>query len=300
MKKAFLHINIFIVAIISIAIIGMPSVAQEKPAKQKCFVYTYHAKKTYAQAAKDINIFLARYFKDLNTHNVASIGNYYASGYISNDGFNKNQVVDLTRQTWQKYPDIKYSTCIKNLRIQGNRASVEFTEKIIGNTAKVSEITNDNGIVTGFSHHIFYLQKFGSGWAIVTDKTLYEKALIKYGIAKTIDINLHVPEQISSGEEYTASLMIEKPMDVFALASISSVPIVYPAKSSEETFRQVPSSLNILERVIQANGEAYNEIVSASVSFCKIEKSYYTGLDLQVSGIAVILKRLNVLPERSI
>lgn len=296
MKINILILNILILCVLSC---GMPVFAQEK-IQEKKQIYTYCVKKEQAEDVKDLNVFLARYLYDLNAHNVEKIGSYYALNYISGDGFSKNQVLDLVKQTWVKYPDLKYSTSIKNLRLQNTRASIEFIEEVTGTTKDKSDITKDNGCLKGISHNILYLEKFGSGWAIVTDKTLYEDAVIKYGIGKNIDVSLQTPEQVLAGEEYAASLKIDLPLDVFAIGSITSVPIVYPPKTAKETFRQIPASLAVIERVLKANKDCNNEIVSASTSFCQIEKSYYTSLDLKVAGIAIVLKRVNVLPERKL
>lgn len=275
---------------------SIPAFAQEKPAVEE--VYTYYVKQEQSNSAKELSIFLARYLNTLNTHEIKEIGDYYASNFISGDGFNKAQIIDLTKQTWEKFPDINYSTIIKNMRLDENRASIEFSEAITATTKDKSDITKDKGNVTGTSHNILYLEKYGSGWKIVTDKTLYEEITIKYGKAKDINVKLDTPEQVLSGEDYTASLKTELPADVFALGSLASVPLVYPAKQPEETFRQIPSDLNMLERLIKANKNNYNEVVSASISFCEAAKESYTSLDLKVGGLTVILRRVNVAPKQ--
>jgi len=315
MRKKIFLINILFLSMLFSQSIGMPSLAQEqkqvqtsqngkspfaaqeKP-KEENTVYTYYVKNDQTETAKELNTFLAKYLIDLNSHNIQKIGDYYASNYISGDGFNKDQIIDLIKQTWKKCPDLKYATVIKNLRLDNNRASIEFSEDITATTNEKSEITKDNGNINGTSHNILYLEKYGCGWKIITDKTLYEETVIKYGTAKNININFNVPEQVISGEDYTASLKIDLPADVFALGSLASVPLVYPSKQPTETFRQIPLESNMLERVIKSNKDCLNEISSASVSFCEAQRTNYTSLDLKVTGIAVVLKRINVLPKR--
>jgi len=297
MRKKFFLINIIFLSMLFSQSIGMPSFAQEQP-KEETTVYTYYVKNDQSETAKELNTFLAKYLIDLNAHDIQKIGDYYASNYISGDGFNKDQLIDLIKQTWKKYPDLKYSTVIKNLRLDNNRASIEFSEDITATTKDKSEITKDKGNVNGISHNILYLEKYGCGWKIITDKTLYEETAIKYGTAKNININFNVPEQIISGEDYTASLKIDLPADVFALGSLASVPLVYPVKQPVETFRQIPPELSTLERVIKSNKDCLNEISSASVSFCEAQRANYTSLDLKITGIAMVLKRINVLPKR--
>lgn len=293
MKKNNFIFNIFIISIIFSQNMGIPSLAQDKP-KEENTVYTYYVKNDQSDAANELNTFLAQYLINLNAHDIQKIGDYYASNYISGDGLNKNQVIDLIKQTWKKCPDLKYSTVIKNLRLDNNRASIEFSEDIIATTNDRSEVTKDKGSVNGQSHNILYLEKYGCGWKIITDKTLYEETVVKYGTAKNININFNVPEQVLSGEDYTASLKIDLPENVFALGSLASVPLVYPAKQPVETFRQIPPELSTLERIIKSNKDCLNEISSASVSFCEAQRTNYTNLNINVTGIAVVLKRVNV------
>ena len=314
MKKKFFLFNIFISGIIFSQNMSMPSlaieqsqpvqsdtspaIAQDKPTKEETTVYTYYVKSDQSEAANELNTFIAKYLIDLNSHDIQKIEDYYASNYISGDGFNKNQVIDLIKQIWKKCPDLKYTTVIKNLRLDNNRASIEFSENITATTKDKSEITKDTGSVNGMSHNILYLEKYGCGWKIITDKTLFEETAVKYGAAKNINIDFNAPEQVISGEDYTASLKINLPADVFALGSLASVPLVYPSKQPAETFRQIPLESNTLERVIKSNKDCLNELSSASVSFCEAQRTNYTNLNLKVTGIAVVLKRINVLPKR--
>lgn len=297
MKNIFILINAFALGIICSLFVNAPVQAQQKPGEEKA-IYTYNIKKDQSDDANELNTFLAEYIISLNAHNMEKMRDFYATNYISGDGFTKSQVIDLIKQTWEKCPDIKYSTNIKNLRLTDKTASVEFNEDINATTKDKSEITKDKGVVNGFSQNIIYLEKYGSGWKIVTDKTLYEETSVKYGSAKNINFTFDVPEQVTSGEDYTASLKIDLPSNIFALGSLASVPVTYPAKQFDESFKQFPPELSMLERVIKANKDNYNELSSASVCLCEAERLSYTSFDLKISGTAVILKRINVLPKQ--
>ncbi len=297
MKKNLFRLNILICGILFMQITTNPCYAIENNA-DNITVYTYTITKEQSKSANDLNIFLAKYLNDLNSHNFQQAGNYFASNYISGDGFNKEQVIDLLKQTWNKSPDLKYSTIIKNLRLSNNRASVDFTQSITGSTKDKSGITKDKGYITGNSYNILYLEKFGCGWRIVSDKTIHEEITIKYGTAKNINIYFEVPEQVLSDEDYPSAIKVDLPPEIFALGSITTAPLVYPMKQSEETFRQIPSETNFLERVLKSNKNNQNEIASASISFCEALRSNYTGIDLKITGTAVIFKRVNILPKR--
>jgi len=242
--------------------------------------------------------FFSDYLNAVNSHDIKKTSVFYSNDYSGSDGFNKEQFFDLLKQTWQKYPDIKYTASVKNIETAQNNARIEFESSIKASTKMKSDITKDNGTVSGQSKEILYLAKSGNGWKIATDKIISEEMTIKYGIAKNININLTTPEQIKAGEEFTSSLQTETPKNFFAFGSITSSPVTYPMKTSEEVFRQISPDLNLLERVIKANKKGLNEISSASVSFCQAQSGSYTGLDIKVSGIAVIMKRINMLSAK--
>ncbi len=298
LTKRLLIFNILFLSIFFSQNISFPCFAQEKNANLS-IDYNDSVKKESDENIKELNAFIAEYIKALNARNIKKAGNYYAANYTDSDGFNKEQLINLLKQAWQKYPDIKYSSTVKALRFSGNSASIELCYSLTATTKAKSDITKDTGALTGVSQETIYLEKYDGGWKIVTNKILYEEVSIKYGIAKNINLSLNVPEQVLSGEEYTASLKTDLPPDVFALGSITSAPIVFPLKSSEEVFKQIPPDLNILERVIKSNKNSLNEISSASVSFCEAQSGSYTGINLRVAGVAVILKRVNILPSKS-
>jgi hypothetical protein len=248
--------------------------------------------------SKDISIFFAKYLNTLNAHDIKRIGNFYSSNYTSTDKLTKLQMIDLIKNTWESCPDIKYYTTVKSIKADNNKAIIEFEETITATTKNKSDITKDKGIVSGKSINIFYLEKCENGWLITSDKITAEESTVKYGAAKLINSSLDVPLQAVSGETYTASLKTDMPQEIFAIASISSVPIIYPAKKAEEVFRQVEPGLNILERVIKSNKNGFNELVSASISYCEAQRNSYTNLDIKTTGLAVIIKRVNVVPKK--
>jgi hypothetical protein len=305
-KKKFLF-KVLILSIFFSQSVSISSPAQEQPEivqnnfkKEENTLYTYYIKNNQLNIANELNTFLSSYLIALNSHNIKSLDDCYASNYISGDGFNKTQLMNLIKQTWEKYPDLKYTTVIKNLRFDNNRASVEFKEDVVAMTKDASKITKDRGLLKGTAQSILYLEKYGCGWKIITDKTLYEETDIKYGTAKNININFDVPEQVLTGENYTSALKIDVPSDIFALGSLTSQPIRYSAPHPEEIFRQISAESGILERVIKSNKNNLNEIAAASVSFCEAQRIDYTNLDLKVTGLAVVLKRINVLPAHKL
>ncbi|EKE02535.1 MAG: hypothetical protein ACD_20C00363G0001 [uncultured bacterium] len=250
------------------------------------------------QEVKQINNLIEEFSKYSNEHNIDEIKGFYAPNYISGDGIKKDELTKIIKQSWDNYPDIHYTYEIKDIRVNNNLATVESYDKAISNTAKRSEITNDTGILESTSHNIIYLQKMGKGWKIVSDKIYYENTAIKYGCAKGLNIKFSAPEQIYSGEDYTASLYTDIPSKTIVFGSITREPIIYPESKAEEIFRQVPPESGILERVMKSNKTNNNELAVASVGFTEVAGTYGNP-DLKLSGIAILLQRVNVIPKNN-
>lgn len=248
---------------------------------------------------KNLNTFLDKFLAYSNSHNVDKLKNLYAQNYVSYDSLTKNQLMELTKDSWKNYPDLKYSSDIRNIRINENFAAIESYDKNIGSTAKKSDITDDTGIIESCSHNITYLQRFGKEWKIISDRVNFEKTIIKYGTAKNLNADLSAPEQVFSGEDYTVRLSVEVPDGKIAIAAIAREPIVYPQTQTEQIFRQVPPSTGILERVMKANKTNNNELASASVGYTEMIQNIYANPDVKLTGIALLLVRVNVIPKSS-
>ncbi len=257
--------------------------------------YTCFVKKELTEEAKQLNTFLAKYFLASESHNIDELKELYASDFISGDGFNREKLLELIKDSWDLSPGLKYSGHIQDLKFDKNFATVELNEDITGETKEKSEITGDTGLLESSSRTVLYLRKFGKGWQVVSDKTLYEETSIKYGEAKGLDINLYAPGQVMPEDSYTISLDTEIPDDMFAVASIISENLSYPRENKKETFRQVPADVQLLERVVQANNKFLNELAIASVSFCNVKKDVFKRPDIDFTGTAVLIKRVNVL-----
>lgn len=250
-----------------------------------------------SQECQEINMFLNNYLKYSNTHDIENLQKLYADNYFSGDGLNKEQLTNLMKDTWKNYPDIKYSSIIKAIRINDNLATVESFDIASGETSKKSDITNDIGLLNSDSHNILYLQRYGKTWKIISDHITYEKTTIKYGSAKNTNVDFYVPEQVNSGENYTASLHVSIPNNVICLGSITREPIVYPQTKQEEVFRQIQPDVGELERVMKANTNNNNELISASAGFTEIVQDKNISTDIRLTGIAVIMQRVNIVPK---
>lgn len=288
------RIQIYVFSFFVLVLCALPVSANDSSENYQDFHYTCFVKKHLSEEASQLNLFLAKYFNAHQNKDTKALSELYADKYVSGDRLGKDEVMNLVEESWNLINDLQYSNEIQNIRFDSNFAAVEINENLIGETKTKSEITNDTGLVESSTRTVFYLQKFGKGWKIISDRTLYEETSIKHGNAKDLNIDITAPEQVFSSNDYGIALETEIPPDTFALGSITNEPLIFPRKKNEEVFRQVPSDLKLLERVVKANNESLNELAVASVSFCTVKKGSFTLPEIDVSGTAVLLKRVNV------
>lgn len=230
-----------------------------------------------------------------NKHNVESVAIYYDNSYLSGDNLSKKQLLDILKETWQAYPDIDYTSTVKDIRFSDNWASVETYDNCTATTAKPSEITNDKGNLNSESHSTIYLRKVGKDWKIVGDYTYYENAIVKYGSTKDLDIKFSAPEQVKAGQMYSAKIFMEVPVGFFAVGSITQEPIIYPTIKLKEKFRTINQSVGNLERVFESNVTNNNELVTATVGITELTEDNQARPVVQLKGICVIANRVNVI-----
>lgn len=239
-----------------------------------------------------------------NEHNPDKIKTFYSKDYISHDGFSYDAFVVSIKETFKTYPDISYKIKIKSIDVLGDYAAVEIldsaqstkqtsTQAIINNKPVLDQKLD--GIMESKSHYVSYLKKTGGKWLIYSDNVITEETSIKYGRAKDIDMEITSPPVAQNGGEYCISLNIQnKPKDVIVLASLSREEIKYPPALPGDIFRKVPSD-GTLERVVSANKNGLNEYSLASIGLTEISlNEERTAINYQMSGIAFLIKRVNI------
>jgi len=293
MRKKIILI-IYLVIGLAITFVSTDKAYSEEIEQDQNFYYTCFVKKELTDEAKQLNIFLAKYFDALESHNSEILEKLYADEYVSGDGFEREKMISIIKDSWDLSPDLDYSGDIQDIKFDSAFAMIEINENLTGITKEKSEITGDKGLIESSSKSVLYLNKYGKGWQIITDKTLYEETSIKYGEAKDLDISIYAPGQVFPADSYTISLKTDIPENMFAVGSIISEPLIYPRKKSEEVFRQVPMDVQLLERVVQANNNSLNELAVASVSYCDVKKDDYKRPEIDLAGTAILIKRVNV------
>lgn len=246
---------------------------------------------------KSINTFLQEFISVSNSKKLDELSKLYDSSYISGDGLKKDQLMKLVKETWDNYPNIKYSTEIKNIRVNGNLAAIESIDRTDGVTSQKSNITNDTGKLESISHSVLYLQRFGKNWKVISDHIYYEKTFIKYGSAKQLNISFYAPEQVFAGESYTATLKTEVPSEMIAMGAITREPIVITDAKPKEIFRQISPDNGLLERVMKTNTTNNNELAAASVGFTELVEDQNANPDIKITGVALLMQRINVIPK---
>lgn len=242
--------------------------------------------------ARKINEFLDELEKDWNEHKIKNVLNYYADDFVNGDGLSLKSVNNLTLELWEAYPDIKSKSQDRTVRVYGEYATVESTDFYQGSSSKVRDEVGTTGILKAVSAGEIFLRKFGPSWKITSDKTIFEKVTIGYGLGiELIDKNkiiLSAPEQVPSGQQYTVKLDFDIPNDIKPVAAISKEILIYPQLTSEDKFRLISESK--LERLLYSNRISKNELVTATIGL--------TGgvLKPKLLGLVFLTRRVNVIP----
>ena len=239
-----------------------------------------------------INKLLDKLEEDWNNHNSKQLAKYFADDFVNGDGLDLASVKELTAELWEAYPDIKTQSLERNIRVQGDYATVQSTDVFEGTSSMIRDEVGSHGILKAVSMGELFLKKFGPKWKITSDRTFYEKVSIGYALGSDLvddsKIRLITPEQAVGGHEYTARLEFDLPPNIKPVAAISKEVLVYPQLPAEDKFRLVNEPK--LERLLWANKNSRNELITATVGL--------TGGALQpkLLGLVFFSKRVNVVP----
>jgi len=242
----------------------------------------------YKAERQEVEAFLNDIETQWNAHNLDAVMNFYHDDYVNNDGLDKNAVRELTKDFWKTYPDAKSISKTKQVRVEGKFATVESRDKAVGNTDKVMPGINTRGTLSSISEGQLYLRKMGKEWKIVGDRIDYEKVRVAFGLAQELDTSFIAPEQVKSGQEYSARLKVDLPSDLIAVGSITSEPLRYPQPPHKDFWRPIDNQT--LERIIHANTSNHNELLMATIGITDKSRS-------NLKGLTYLTRRLNVVPQ---
>ncbi len=292
MKKL---LTFLVIGTIAVTGIQSPANAQNFFAQKRAEIQKI---REYNSTLKDIRSVITKQEQYSNKFNFEGLSSLYTGDFVNADGFNKDVYFKLIRDTWETYPDISYSTRIKNIDFSGNYATVEVDETAVATTKDEVGDLIAIGELYSTADSIYYLEKIGSKWFISSEKVLRETSSLKYGDTRYMNIELSSPTQIKAGEYYTASLKVDAPEDSVVVASINKEEITYPQKRSDEVFRKMPDD-KILERMFISNKNNINEYTVAAVGVTKSEIYDKTKVRVYMGGLAFIMTRVNVVPPNN-
>lgn len=244
--------------------------------------------KEHEKEKKEIENTLSNIETLWNAHNLDGVMSHYSDDYVNNDGLDKKAVTTLTQDFWKTYPDAKSVSKTKQVRIEGNFATIESRDMAVGTTSKEMPGMSSKGELQSLSEGQLYLKKIGNAWKIVGDRIDYEKVKVAFGLAKQLNAVFTAPEQVKAGKQYSAKLEVSLPPGLFAVGSITSQPLRFPQPSPTDSPR--PLEAPALERVMSANNENRNELLTATVILTNPMRT-------SVMGVSFLTRRMNVIAE---
>ena len=213
----------------------------------------------------------------------------YDKDYKNSDGLNLESYSSLVQDIWKTYDNIKYGIKIKDIKLDGDTATIELIETSHANIPISKDM---DGELKSLANSIYYLKKIDNKWKVVFDSVIDETTSMLYGEAMNLNINLTAPKDIAPNVEYTASLEFTPPIGTMAIASIAKDKIEYPQKQAKEVFRKMPDD-NLLERLFISNTDNVNEYIIASIGLTKADIKDLS-LKISLTGFGYQIIRVNV------
>ena len=236
-----------------------------------------------------------------NKHDISGVMSHYAVNYLSGDHLNLQQIKQMIVETWKLYPDITYDSKVVSIRVTGDWSTVETLDTAHATAMPDGTLSGPNktrkGTLDSQSRGLLYLKRSGNHWEIVADQTLYEQAAILYGDVKNLQMLLSAPDTVISDQSYTAKLTVKVPPSKLVIASIAKDPLVYPQRTPQEKFRSLSDEDTVLERVLQANKDNLNEMITVTVGLTEISQDQDERPNIRLQGVATLVKRVNIMPN---
>ena len=246
---------------------------------------------------------LTKVYRDMlsasNKHDIAGIIKHYSPQFISGDNLKLVELKSLISETWGSYPGIEYDSQLQSIHLTGDWASIEthdFSYADIQSQPNDEVVGNLPGTLKSESNNQLFFKRIGDSWVVVGDATTWEKAEVRYGIARTLPMELSTPEQVKAGELYSTSLDVKPPQNGFAIVAIANQELTFPHVPMDDKFRPMNSSNKAVQRVLRANSSNRNEIVTATIGLPSVSESQNDRPSIGLEGIATIVKRVNVIP----
>lgn len=247
--------------------------------------------KANVKEIKEVESLLHNIETEWNAHNLDGVMAFYADDYINNDGLSKAAISSITKEFWQRYPDAKSKSKIKQIRVDGNFATVESRDSAVGTTEKENQDVGTKGELSSVSEGRLFLKKFGATWKIAGDRIDYEKVRVSFGLARQLNASFSAPEQVRSGKQFSAKVDLSLPVGLAAICSITNQPLKYPQAPEPDFIKLMrPVDGGTIERVMPANSENRNELLMATVGITNASRHH-------LMGLTILTRRMNVVPD---
>lgn len=247
-------------------------------------------------AVKDLLAAYSDLVQASNRHSLADILKHYSPQFLSGDNLTLDNIKGMIEETWQAYPDICYESTPIELRFNGDWATLETSDRSSATAQADPAVMNVNGTMKSESRSMLFFRRMGNTWEINSDLTLWEQAQIRYGIADSVKIVLSSPEQVKAGESYSAHVLADLPDGTFTIASVDNQALTYPHEKPDDHFRTMAGEFQSLQRVLKANTQNRNELVTATIGLTNVYQKTQDRPSLALNGIVTIVKRVNVVP----
>ncbi len=232
-----------------------------------------------------------------NAKDYEKLKDFYAENYRNSDAFDKNTTFKIIKENYDIYPNLKMTTQINSIDINGKYATVDVYEYAQADDIKREDITL-KGSLEAFAHTIYYLEKYADKWLITSEHAIEENNSVVFGEAQYLDIKLSAPQVVAAGDTYTATLEVNNlPRKGVLMGSISQTPAVYPINEEEDDDAYRIFDDTNLERIFTANKNNINEYNIASIGLARSQPIPTGGVKFYLSGLAFVMTRVNVIPE---
>lgn len=256
--------------------------------------------------------FIKKYNRYSETNKIEKLKELYSDSYVNNDGFDKNTIFKLMKEAADLYKNVKYTTTVDEIKINGSNAVVSVHETAVGETSEKTDKFDGSGLIESEMNYVNYLRKENGEWKLLATDVRNEKVALKYGEAKNLEVIVNAPECVAGGSEYEVSVKTNfdlknddfihenddeaieyiSPDGLFMVGSITNDLIKYPQSASNDVLRAFKAEE--LARILKSNKEGYNEYATVSIGITRAHIKP-PSVVINMTGMAIVMSRVNTI-----
>ena len=226
---------------------------------------------TAANAPKELTQAIAEMDRAANSKNLEGVIEYYDPSFTNTDGLTPDTLALALKQTWQKYPRLKYMTKIDSWSLQGDRLVAETTTNIVGSKKEAGRTVRLNSTIR--SRQYFEQNK------LVKQDILAEQSIINSGVNPP-KVEIIAPEKVGTGEKYSFDLVVDEPLGDKVLLG---------AVKEEKTSSNLYLNPTALELEQLPAGGIYKSVTASLLP----ESNWLSAVLIRGDGITTIAHRVN-------